>query len=88
MFEIGYRGLDGKAKKETIYTPAESQKDSVDMLLVKEGYKFPVCSYGVEESDPQITLKVSTYVTDAEVSAMDYQRTMRIDCIILKPREE
>lgn len=88
LFELGYRGKDGKAKKETFYTPVETQKDSVDMLLVKAGHKFDVCSYGVTESDPQATLKVSTYVTDAEVNAGAYQRTMRIDCIILKPREE
>lgn len=87
-FEIGYMGTDGKTKPEVIYSTFETNKDQVDTLLVKEGFKFPVSSYGVEETDPQTTLKITTNVTDNEVKSLSYQRTMRIDCIILKPREE
>lgn len=87
-FTIGYLGTDGKSKPEVIYTTFETHKDQVDTLLVKEGFKFPVCSYGVTESDPQVTLQIETAVSETEVTAQTYQRTMRIDCIILKPREE
>lgn len=88
IFTLGYRDNTGKAKTEQIKRVFETQKDAVDMLLVKEGHKFPVCSYGVTESDPQVTLQLETKVADTEVNAGAYQRTMRIDCIILKPREE
>lgn len=62
--------------------------DEVDYIKVAENYKFPVASYGLEEDEPQVSLKVDTYVTSTQQKNGTYTRTMRIDCIILKPHEE
>ena len=45
-------------------------------------------SYGLEEENPQVTLKVETRVSNAQQRNNQYTRTMRIDCIVLKPHEE
>ncbi len=43
-------------------------------------YTFPTSSYGT--SEPQVKLFLSSYATSA------YTKTLRLDCIVLKPHEE
>ncbi len=62
--------------------------DEVDYIKVAENFKFPVASYGLEEDEPQVSLKVQSYVTSTQQRNGTYTRTMRIDCIVLKPHEE
>ena len=62
--------------------------DEVDYIKVADNFKFPVASYGLEEDEPQVSLKVETYVTSTQQKNNTYTRTMRIDCIVLKPHEE
>ena len=69
-------------------TAVVNQPDEVDYIKVAENFKFPVASYGLEEDEPQISLKVESYVTSTQQRNNTYTRTMRIDCIILKPHEE
>ena len=57
-------------------------------IKVAENFMFPVASYGLEEDEPQVSLKVESYVTSTQQRNNTYTRTMRIDCIILKPHEE
>ena len=52
-----------------------------------EGFKFPVSSYGLVEEKAQVNLNVETRVTATQQRNNQYTRTMRIDCIILKPHE-
>jgi hypothetical protein len=96
LCELSYRQANGKTKKENLgngsaSTPFETEKDAVDRILIKAGHVFDVCSYGVDETEPQVTIKVKTFVSDDEMKETAdprYQRTMRIDCIILKPHVE
>ena len=69
-------------------TAVVNQPDEVDYIKVAENFKFPVASYGLEEDEPQVSLKVESYVTSTQQRNNTYTRTMRIDCIILKPHEE
>ncbi len=89
-FTLGYHDADGKEQtlKTTPSAGVASEADSVQWMLVAEDFKFPVCSYGVSEAIPQATLKVETVVRSSELRQEKYQRTLRIDCIILKPHEE
>lgn len=69
-------------------TAVVNQPDEVDYIKVAENFMFPVASYGLEEDEPQVSLKVESYVTSTQQRNNEYTRTMRIDCIILKPHEE
>ena len=62
--------------------------DAVNWIKLADDYKFEVASYGLEEENPQVTLKVETRVSNAQQRNNQYTRTMRIDCIVLKPHEE
>ena len=69
-------------------TAIVNSPDEVDYIKVAEDFKFPVASYGLDEDEPQVSLKVETYVTSTQQKNNTYTRTMRIDCIVLKPHEE
>jgi hypothetical protein len=69
-------------------TATSNNPDEVDYIKVAENFKFPVASYGLDEEEPQVSLKVETYVSSKQQKDNVYTRTMRIDCIILKPHEE
>jgi uncharacterized surface protein with fasciclin (FAS1) repeats len=69
-------------------TSVVNHPDEVDYIKVADNFKFPVASYGLEEDEPQVSLKVETYVTSTQQKNNTYTRTMRIDCIVLKPHEE
>ena len=69
-------------------TAVVNNPDEVDYIKVAENFMFPVASYGLEEDEPQVSLKVESYVTSTQQRNNTYTRTMRIDCIILKPHEE
>jgi hypothetical protein len=69
-------------------TAIVNNPDEVDYIKVAEDFKFPVASYGLDEDEPQVSLKVETYVTSTQQKNNTYTRTMRIDSIVLKPHEE
>ena len=62
--------------------------DDVNWIKLASDYKFAVSSYGLVEENPQVTLKVETRVSNSQLRDLRYTRTMRIDCIVLKPHEE
>ena len=73
------KGEDGKVKD------FKTTPDAVDYLLLAEDYKFDVCTYDVSEESMQVTLKVETRVTNAQLRNNTYTRTMRLDCVLLVP---
>lgn len=82
--ELGWLDKNGKEVKEEKLSKTECKKDEVDTLLVAENFVFPTCTYGI---DPQVTLKISSSrLRTAEKE--EYQTSLRIDCIILEPKEE
>lgn len=56
----------------------------VDTVQIVSDYKFPTCSWGLE--DYQVGLYLKSAIRRAQRE--DYTGVMRIDCIILKPHED
>ena len=56
--------------------------DKVDYLLLAENFKFPVATFGLNESEPSVTLNVLNYARSTDKTQ---QRAMRLDCILLVP---
>lgn len=82
---LSYNDQDAKKQENRIVSSVENNPDIVDYILLAEDFKFPVCSYGLNEDQPQVTLTVETRVTSTQQRNNTHSRTMRIDCIILKP---
>ena len=85
---LSYHDQDGKTVQTELCDRTSTKGDVVDALLLAEDFKFPTCTYGLQETDPQMTLMVETRVTSSQLRNNTYTRTMRIDCILLKPHEE
>lgn len=85
---LNHHDLDGKVVEEEICDRLETNSETVNALLLAENFKFPVASYGLNEEEPQVTLKVETRVTSSQLRSNKYTRTMRVDCILLKPHED
>ena len=82
---LGYHDQKGAAKEQVLQQTVQTTPDVVNYLLLAEDYKFPVCSYGVEETDTQVSLKLETRVSSTEQRNNTFTRTMNIDCILLVP---
>ena len=84
---LKYHNEEGTEQAKQLASRVETKGDEVDYILLAENFKFPVASYGLVEEEPQVTLMVETRVSSSQVNKT-HTRTMRIDCIILKPHEE
>ena len=82
---LGYMRQDGTEKTEKMLSRKECKKDEVDTLIVAENFVFPTCTYNV---DPQVTLKIASSGRPPGSKKEEYQTSLRIDCIILEPKEE
>lgn len=92
---LNYHTQDGKLKSDRVLSSVKTDDaskgyypDSVNYVKLAENYKFPVSNYGLYEEKSQISLSIETQVTNSQQRNKLYTRTMRIDCIILKPHEE
>ena len=89
-FTISYLEQDGSKKEATLRSPIDNSvnfvttPDVMDSVLVASDYKFPTCALGIDE--PQVTLRVASNITSSQSSK--YTRTLRLDCIILRPHVE
>jgi hypothetical protein len=86
-FTLGYTKQNGTASTTTFKNGSSSdfitRPDVIDTIMVGSNVTVPTCSYGLDE--PTVTLKIQSTVTSTQTSK--YTRTMRLDCIILKPHE-
>jgi hypothetical protein len=85
---LSHHDIDGNVVENELCDRKETVADGVNALLLAENVKFPVATFGLQEEEPQVTLKLETRVTSAQLRNNTYTRTMRIDCILLKPHEE
>jgi len=86
---LNYHDQDGATKSVELAKKVTTNPDVVDHILLAKDFKFPVCTVGINEgSSPSVTLKVETDVTTRQQRQKTHTRTMRIDCIILKPHVE
>ena len=83
--ELGYQNQNGRETTTKLLNRKECKKDAVDTLLVAKDFKFPTCTYGI---DPQVTLKITSSGRPPGSRKEKYQTSLRIDCIILEPKEE
>jgi len=82
---LGYNDQDGKHQETILQSSITTTPDVVDYMLLAEDFKFPCCSYGLEEEEPQVTLTLETRVSSTEQRTNKFSRTMMIDCIMLVP---
>lgn len=82
---INYHDQRGDVKSEELMSSKATTPDEVNYMLVAEDFKFPCCTYGLQESEPQVTLTVETKVTATDVRLKRFCRDMYIDCIMLVP---
>lgn len=89
-FTLSYLEQDGTKKESTLRSPEDNSvnfvttPDVIDSVLVASDFKFPTCALDLE--DPQVTLRVASNITSSMSSK--YTRTLRLDCIILRPHAE
>lgn len=69
-------------KKDTEF---ETSTDSVKYMLLAEDYKFDFCTMDVNDESMQVTLKIETGVSNAQVRNKQYVRNFNVDCILLVP---
>lgn len=63
---------------------AHGRAHVVDTILVGEKVIFPTCSYGLDQAQVQIRVKNNMPLLPTQRKR--YTNTLRIDCIVLKPR--
>lgn len=84
---ISYHRQNGTTESNQLVSMVTTNPDVVDHILLAEDFHFPVASYNLSEENPQVTLRVETRVSNAQQRNNTHTRTMRIDCIILKPHQ-
>lgn len=83
--ELSYQNQDGTETTSKLLNRKECRKDAVDTLVVAQNFKFPTSTFGI---DPQATLKITSSGRPPGTRKEEYQTSLRIDCIILEPKEE
>ena len=89
-FTLTYQDQEGKVQSTSMRNPVgnavnyETTPDVVDSVLVASNYVFPTCALDLD--DPQVTLRIQSNITSSQSSR--YTRTLRLDCIILRPHVE
>lgn len=86
--QLSWRKADGTTMLEPFTADIMTTRDAVDEILVKAGHQFEVCTYGVEEADCQGKLTIESRARTTEIEEGTATDVLRIDCILLKPREE
>lgn len=81
---LGYIDQNGEEKTMTLKRGAVTKADVIDSVLVGKNVRIPTCSYGLDI--PQVSITLESYVKNRETSK--YSRTIRLDCIVLKPHRE
>lgn len=82
---IYYHDQNGETQKQNLQSSFTNNPDIVDYILLAEDFKFPTATWGLVEAEPQITLELKTKVSSSELRQKKFDRTMRIDCIMLVP---
>ena len=83
---LRYHNQEGGTVEQDLKKKVQTNPDIVDYILLAEDFKFPTATYGLTETEPQVTLEVKTNV-GASQNNKKYVRTMRIDCIMLVPHD-
>lgn len=79
-----YNDKNGKSQTKHFTKNLTTNPADIDTLLIVEAFEFPTCSYALQ--DPQVTVQLLVRVGTTQTAT--YSRTMRIDCLILKPHDD
>lgn len=89
---LSYMNAEGKQVTDSKLTIANNKTDSISMtkVLIAENFQFPYCNIvdGVLQMGNPVTsvfLKVENATGITAVETANFNRTIRIDCIILEP---
>lgn len=85
---IYYHDQNGETQRTSLKSSFSNNPNIVDYILLSDpekGFEFPTATYGLTEAEPQITLELKTKVSSSELRTKKFDRTMRIDCIMLVP---
>ena len=85
---IYYHDQNGETQKTSLKSSFSNNPNIMDYILLSDaekGFSFPTATYGLTEAEPQITLELKTKVSSSELRTKKFDRTMRIDCIMLVP---
>ena len=76
----------GESVTEDLVSSVSTSGTGVDYLLLAEDYKFPVCTYGLQETSKASTqLYIESRVSNSQVSRGTHTKTICIDCILVVP---
>ena len=85
---INFHNQQGETQTEVLQSTVTNKPDIVDYILLSDpekGFTFPTATFGLTEAEPQITLIVETKVSATELRQKKFDRTLRIDCVMLVP---
>ena len=85
---INFHNQQGETQTEVLQSSVSNKPDIVDYILLSDpekGFTFPTATFGLTEAEPQITLTVETKVSATELRQKKFDRTLRIDCVMLVP---
>ena len=85
---INFHNQQGESQTEVLQSSVTNKPDIVDYILLSDpekGFTFPTATFGLTEAEPQITLIVETKVSATELRQKKFDRTLRIDCVMLVP---
>ena len=80
---LNWNDQNGKEGRKIFSTDIMSNPAVVDTVLLVDRFSFPTCSEGLSDPQVKVTLRANVKAKDTSI----YSRTMRLDCLILKPRE-
>lgn len=82
---VKYHDLSGKEQSFARTSDFTTVAGKVDSVLIGT-YTFPTCSYGLDEA--QVKILIEGRVSSSAVNRGEKTKTLRLDCIVLKPRQE
>lgn len=84
---IYWNDPDGKEKYQQIPKKAAVQTEgkTVEYIQLAEDFKFPVCTYGINESKPSVRLRLVSSVPQTMINRGTHTKTMNFDCLLVVP---
>ena len=79
-----YPDLQGKEQSENLGTHNTTGTE-IDYMLLAEDFKFPVARYGLEETEPLVTMLIENQVSNRMETNGTHTRVVRLDCILIVP---
>lgn len=84
---IQWTDADGKEMSQQVpkKSAIETAGNKIEYLLLAEDFKFPVCTYNINESKPSIRLRLVSQVLQSMINRGTHSKTLNIDCLLLVP---